>query len=275
MPCAVTAFGVKIVSPGNAGMELVIAREMVGEWNSLHAMAEKKVLVPLGAEGQTLSGDLLIAFFCTSQGAPGGERVQATESEIEKHFRAGAPVLVYYSEGRIDFAKNDLDGKQALETFKKRYESRATINSFGDEKELRVRLTRDLDAVIGAHARFRLGEASVPGAPPAVEASRPAALSKWAQLLLIEACEDPEAYIGRVKDGSSLKIQANGKQLVEQGNPGSVVAWDEAFHELLSGEMIRDAGCNGRLFQISNRGFEFLRSIGKSPVGYIAELGGM
>jgi hypothetical protein len=38
---------------------------------------------------------------------------------------------------------------------------------------------------------------------------------------------------------------------------------------------IRDAGCNGQLFQISTKGFDFLKTIGKTPVGYIAELGGM
>jgi len=75
--------------------------------------------------------------------------------------------------------------------------------------------------------------------------------------------------------GGMLKIQANGKQLVEQGDPATVAKWDGAFEELLAGGFIRDAGCNGQLFQISAKGFDFLKSLGKSPVGYIAELGGM
>ena len=100
-------------------------------------------------------------------------------------------------------------------------------------------------------------------------------LSACAQEILIEACDDFEAYIGRNKVGTTLKIQANGKQLVEQGNPETVAKWDRAFDELLSGGYIHDAGYNGQLFQISTRGFEFLKSIGKTPVGYIAELGGM
>jgi hypothetical protein len=42
---------------------------------------------------------------------------------------------------------------------------------------------------------------------------------------------------------------------------------------LLSGGYIHDAGCNGRLFQITAKGFAYLKSLGHAPVGYIAELG--
>ena len=102
-----------------------------------------------------------------------------------------------------------------------------------------------------------------------------APLSECAKTILSEACDDFEGYIGRTKVGAMLKIQANGKQLVEPGDPAAVVRWDAAFNELLSGAYIRDAGYNGQLFQITPKGFEFLKTIGKAPVGYIAELGGM
>ncbi len=91
----------------------------------------------------------------------------------------------------------------------------------------------------------------------------------------MEACDDFEGYIGRTMLGGHLRIQANGKQLVEHqgrhlgrgvGNAPSTSSCPAAF--------IRDAGCNGQLFQISSRGFDFLKTLGKTPVGYIAELGG-
>ena len=86
-------------------------------------------------------------------------------------------------------------------------------------------------------------------------------MSPWAQTILIEACDDFEAYIGRIKVGNTLKIQANGKQLVEQNDPAAAAKWDGAFQELLEGDFIHDAGCNGQLFQISARGFDFLKTI--------------
>ena len=281
MPCAVTAFTVKIDSPGDAGMESIIAREVIYQWNASHSLEQKRVLIPLGNTGapanKNSSGDLLVAFFCASQGVPDEFSSQAVEGEIEKQIEAGRPVLIYFSEGRVDFGGVAVHRTRALDQFKKRFESHAVIDSFGDEKEFRAKFTRQLDTTIRTHAYFK-------GVAPACSAATQAGsaissstreLSKLARELLIEACEDFEAYIGWFKDDRTLKIQANGKQLVEQGNPKAAAMWESAFGELLTGGFIRDAGCNGQLFQISPKGFDFLKSIGKTPVGYIAELGGM
>jgi hypothetical protein len=51
--------------------------------------------------------------------------------------------------------------------------------------------------------------------------------------------------------------------------------WENAFHELLHGGYIREAGFHGQLYQISAKGFDLLKTLGKTPVGYIAEMGGM
>jgi hypothetical protein len=155
----------------------------------------------------------------------------------------------------------------------------ATVDSYADDKEFRGKFARHLDVTVSTHDHFKV-DTVCPSAPPVaipkvLDPRRTGPLSPWAQTILIEACDDFEAYIGRIKVGGTLKIQANGKQLVEQDSPASVAKWDSAFEELLEGDFIRDAGCNGQLFQISAKGFDFLKSIGKSPVGYIAELGGM
>ncbi len=97
--------------------------------------------------------------------------------------------------------------------------------------------------------------------------------SKLAQSLLVQACDDPEAYIGHLKDSRGLKIQVNGRQVVDQSKPESMAEWEEAFQELVRHGLVRDAGCNGQLFQISHAGFQFLETLGKYPIGYIAELG--
>lgn len=99
--------------------------------------------------------------------------------------------------------------------------------------------------------------------------------SKWAQALLVQACDDPEVYLARRKDARGVSIQVNGRQFIEPGNAESAAQWDGAFGELIAAGLIRDAGCNGQLFQISAQGFEFLETLGKHPIGYIAELGGM
>jgi hypothetical protein len=281
MPCTVTAFGVRVASPGDAAMEVIIAREVIREWNALHAFEQKRVLLPLDNDDKggcdVYPNDMLIAFFCGSSGAPIDLSSDA-EAEIERQLKGGRPAHVYFSGARVDLIGTDAERAKALEGFKKKY-APATVDLYGDEKEFRAKFARNLDATINTHPHFKVDEASQSStaAESSSSGSRSAeaSLSTCAQTILVEACDDFEAYIGRIKIGNMLKIQANGKQLVEQDNPEAAAKWDSAFHELLSGGYIRDAGCNGQLFQISTKGFEFLKTIGKTPVGYIAELGGM
>ncbi len=273
MPCTVTAFSVKIASLGDAGMELTIAREVIGDWNARHALDQKRILLPQdGMDARAISSsDMMIAFVCGKTGTFGG-----IEAEIELHLQGGRPGLVYFSEGRVDLAGGHASPGRPLEEFRKRHAA-AIIDSYADEKELRAKLARQLDATISTHAHFKAGEPDLADVIPVLPDVAPAAepLSPCAVTILSEACDDFEAYIGRIKAGGMLRIQANGKQLVEQNDAVTVAKWDSAFNELLNGDYIRDAGCNGQLFQISTKGFDFLKTIGKTPVGYIAELGGM
>jgi hypothetical protein len=278
MPCTVTAFGVKIASPGGAGMELTIVRDAIREWNGHYAWQQKRVLLPI--EGDTpdasCSGDMLIAFFCGAQDSP-SERATAFAAEVEKQVHQGHPALVYFSDGRADLMGDDVSSGRAMSEFGKRFPT-AAVDSYGDEKELRAKFARQLEITIANHVHFKAKAPELAEILPAIEpahAPQPKALSMCAQTILVEACDDFEAYIGRIKAGGMLKIQANGKQLVTQQDPASIEKWDGAFQELLANDFIHDAGCNGQLFQISTAGFAFLKSIGKSPVGYIAELGGM
>lgn len=277
MPFALTAYSVEIASPGDSAMELIIAREVICEWNALHALERKQILLPLYGEGARAGSpaDMLVAFFPASQGTPDEQAVRDTGGEIEKHLKAGRPALVYFSGARADFAAASVAQEKEWNDLKRRYESRTAVDSYGDEKEFRAKFSRQIDTILDAHGHFQDNKASAPVAAPAPPPEPERELSSHARTLLSEACEDFEAYIGRIKIGNTLKIQANGKQLVDPAKPEMIATWDAAFGELLTGGYIRDAGCNGQLYQISTKGFDFLKSIGKTPVGYIAEMGGM
>ncbi len=278
MPCSVTAFSVKIASPGDAGIELTIARDVIGEWNAQHALGQKQILLPLDEEAARnhFPCDVLIAFFCNSQGSVSDRIASGSEVEIEKHLQGGRPALLFLSDARDDLAKTQGLRRLALDECKKRY-AEASVESYSDEKEFRTKFARQLEATITTHAYFKIPAVgsvqTTTQKGPAPQTPKP--LSSCAQLILSEACDDFEAYIGRIKLGATLRIQANGKQLVEQDDSTAATRWESAFQELLSGGYIRDAGCNGQLFQISTKGFDFLKTIGKTPVGYIAEMGGM
>lgn len=254
-------------------MELTIVRDAIREWNAHNAWEQKRILLPLDCDSApACSPDLLIAFFCGAS----NERAAAFEAEVEKQVQAGRPALAYFSDGRADLTEEPSSPGRAMHDFAKRYPT-AAVDSYGDEKELRGKFARQLDVTVGNHVHFKTDAPALAEVIPAMPEppAAPKALSMCAQSILVEACDDFEAYIGRIKVGGMLKIQANGKQLVDQQDPATIEKWDSAFQELLANDFIRNAGGNGQLFQISSKGFDFLKSIGKSPVGYIAELGGM
>src|SRR5277367_2849852 len=93
MPSTVTLFSVKIACPGDAAMELVVALDVIAQWNARHALDEKRILLPLGED---LAGDaehdLLIEFFCGSI-VPTEADSAAAEEEIESQLRQGRPAL--------------------------------------------------------------------------------------------------------------------------------------------------------------------------------------
>lgn len=278
MPCTVTAFSVKIAFPGTAAMESIIAREVMAGWNAHHALEEKRILVPLDEEEKPdpRGTDLLVSFFCDSPASGPSSSSDEAEAEIEKQLKGGKPALIYFSEARDGLAGHPMPEGHGLVDFKKRFAA-AMIESYANEKELRAKISQQLEAMMCGHNYFKPAEpASTLTAQAAAPESKPdAPPSEYAQVILFEACDDFEGYIGHVKTATQLRIQANGKQLVEPQTPENIAKWDAAFHELLSNGYIRDAGFNGQLFQISAKGFAFLKTIGRNPVGYIAELGGM
>ena len=246
-----------------------MACDVIREWNAAHALRDGKVLLPL-TDSAPCTCDMLVAFLHPTPGAP----MATMEHEIEAYLAGKRSVFIYFSEARAAFG---YAGEHAdVERCKARYAGRAVVDSFNDEKEFRARFAQQLEATL------QLLPSLVPATPPEplpdsepspAVAARDGEISDLARQILFAACEDAEAYLGRLKDGATLKIQANGQQLVPANDPAAAAQWEVAFNEILKHGLIRDAGCHGRLFQISNEGFAYLKTLGKAPVGYIAELG--
>ena len=268
MPSTATLFSVKIVSPREVEMESAMACGVIADWNSTHSLSHKIVLLPLTQEkaAQAGPGDVLIAFLHATPGALG-----AMEREIESYLQRKRPVFIYFSKARIAFTRSGEYCEGTLREFEARYAAQAVVDSFSDEKEFCAKFAQQLETTMRSHRAQDTSSLDVPA--PDEPKLAPLGVSELAQKLLIEACADPEAYIGRVRDSSGLKLQANGQQFVEPGNPAAAERWEAAFNELLNGGYIRHAGCHDRLFQISTKGFEYLQTLGHAPVGYIAELG--
>jgi hypothetical protein len=283
MSSPATLFSVKIASPRDVAMEAAMACDVIREWNATHALRDHKVLVPL-SDSAAVPCDMLVAFLHPTPGAP----METMEIEIGSYLTDVKPVFIYLSEARTAFGHAGATHEDA-ELCKSRYAGRAVVDSFKDEKEFRARFAQQLEAALqrvpslapcqppeplpDEQSDSRSTAAAQAAASPSPAPAPAAEVSELARQLLFAACDDPEAYIGRLKDGSTLKIQANGQQFVPPGDAAATARWEAAFRELLDRGFLRDAGCHGRLFQISTDGFAYLKTQGKSPVGYIAELG--
>ena len=278
MPSLVTLFTVKIASPRDVEIEAGLACAVVRDWNAAHALSERMVLLPLTENeiGEGEPCDVLIAFLHAAPGTP--LEIGTIEREIDSHLARGKPAFIYFSEARVALAHADEDDEREC---KDRYAGRAVVDSFNDEKEFRAKFAQQLETTVRSHSSFHSGteRGASPILPlveplPDLPKLAPCGVSELAQKILVTACEDSEAYIGRHRDGDTLKIQANGEQLVPPGDPALAAKWEAALQELLAGGYVREAGCQGRLFQISAKGFDYLlKELGKTPVGYIAELG--
>jgi hypothetical protein len=248
-----------------------MACDVIREWNAAHALRDHKVLLPL-TEAMPQPCDMLVAFLHPTPGAP----METMELEIESYLADKKSVFIYLSEARTAFGHATTH--EDAELCKSRYAGRAVVDSFSDEKEFRARFAQQLESTLQLVPNLvpTTPPEPLPDAEPVKAAPAPAMsaeISELALKLLFAACDDPEAYIGRLKDGATLKIQANGQQFVPPGDSAAAAQWEAAFQEILDRKYVRDAGCHGRLFQISTEGFAFLKTKGKSPVGYIAELG--
>ena len=90
--------------------------------------------------------------------------------------------------------------------------------------------------------------------PPA----EPFQLSEEARDLLTEATRDHSRLILRSRTQGGTAIQTNRKFFGEFGNPKTEAAWENVIYELLNQGFIRDPKGEGKAFEVTNKGFEFV-----------------
>src|SRR5206468_6654815 len=106
MSYTATVVKVMIASPSDVPQERRLARDVIEEWNAIHAEDRGIVLMPVGWETHSSpemgdrpqaiinrqllrNSDLLIAVFWTRLGSPTGAAQSGTVEEIEEHLGAG------------------------------------------------------------------------------------------------------------------------------------------------------------------------------------------
>jgi hypothetical protein len=263
MPFNAQVLEVMIASPGDVPQERQTVREVVNEWNDVHARDRGQVLLPvswenrasplMGAHPQKIineqvleDADLLVAVFWTRIGSRTDESVSGTVEELQSHIKAGKPAMLYFSAAPV--APDSIDPKQyaALKAFKKECQAKGLYESYESITEFREKLTRQLALTI--NRQFSAAAVTTDDAP--VDA---APLGDAARTLLLTATAEglSKGTIMYIRSFEGASVQAGGQQLAsDQKDAREEARWRAGIRELTDRQFIEDRGGRGQVYQV-------------------------
>lgn len=262
-----------IASPGDVQSERNIVREVVHEWNAMHAVSRKAVLMPvgwethstplMGAEPQAIinwqilqESDLLIAVFWTRLGTPTASAKSGTVEEIEKHIAAGKPAMIYFSSAPVALDSVDRDQYDALTAFKKSCQSKGLYETYDSPAQFHEKVRRQLSQTLNSNPYFtklltvKIG-ANVPSVAPAVI---PTLSREASELLKTAVAAGGDIMVIAFLGGSA--VQTGGRNFVESGNPRSRAIWEGAVGELEQQGFIQSSDPKRQVFRVTRKGYD-------------------
>ena len=81
-------------------------------------------------------------------------------------------------------------------------------------------------------------------------------LSEEAKELLVEATKDRRRRIVKFSTFGGVSIQTNGQSFGERGDARSEAKWERAIRELLEQGLVEDTAGEGKVFEVTDEGFE-------------------
>lgn len=269
--CA-NAFNVMIASPGDVASERSIIRDVIYEWNAVHASVRKIVLLPIGWESHSspemgaspqsiinnqILGkcDLLVGVFWTRIGTATDNFASGTVEEIERHIESGKPAMLYFSSQPVAMDTVDLEQIARLKTFKESCRARGLFESYDSHSDFKEKFYRHLQLKVNEHSLFKVAGDEVAAELLESKTQLPA-LSSEARILLKEASLDPHGTILYVRYTSGTDIQTNGKNVIPSGERREIAKWEQALEELTNNGLVVARGHKGELFEVSNLGYQ-------------------
>jgi len=276
MAYTATVFQVMIASPSDVTEECELARQAVYEWNDQHAYSKRIVLAPTGwkTHSAPLMGkhpqriineqvlehaDLLIGIFWTRIGTSTGREDSGTVEEIKRHVAAGKPAMLYFSKRPAELDKTDRQQYEKLRDFKTYCQREGLFNEFRSTSEFKENFAKHL--VLTINDNDYLKEAASTFAKQVqggqADMAAPLQLSVEAKSLLVEAVQDTDGRIIRMKLRGGLMVQTNGKNMVEAQDARTVARWDGAIKELCERRLLEDCSYKGEVFAVTSEGYKF------------------
>ncbi|MDO9339502.1 MAG: hypothetical protein Q7T72_03135 [Bacteroidales bacterium] len=274
-------YNVMLASPSDVIEELKIAREVVLEWNNIHSISKKIVLLPIDWEYNSYSSfgdrpqeilnqqilknaDLLVGIFWTRIGTPTGKAISGTVEEIEEHIKSGKPTMLYFSNRQINPDKIDDEQYKAVINLKTEYQKKGLTYSFESSDHFRSQFQRQLPMLINNTDYFSgFEEYPLDSVTDVEPESKKIDLSPEAKLLLIEASMDRHGQIMKLHFTNGFAIRTNNKNLNKDNSPRLKAKWDSVFGELISNDLIKEVGYKGEIFELTAKGYglaDFLKT---------------
>jgi len=268
-------YNLMIASPGDVDNERRIVREIVYEWNVIHSMRRKIILLPIGWETHSFPAmgdrpqkiinsqllkhcDLLVGIFWTRIGTSTGLYPSGTVEEIEEHIKAGKPAMLYFSNKPAYPDSINQKQYEKLIVFKKSCQDRGLYETYDSISEFKEKFFRQL--------QLKLNESDFLGILSNIKDDEHKIeyennnsiinkLSKEAKILLSESSNDTNGTILflRVLDGCEL--QTNGKNFITGKDHREVARWKSALNQLISEEIVIERGYKGEIFELTSKGY--------------------
>lgn len=246
-----------------------IVRDVIDEWNAIHAEERRLVLMPkdwkshsspeMGERPQEVINkqilrncDLLIAVFWTKLGSLTGKALGGTVEEIEEHLQAEKPAMIYFSSTPVPPERIDSEQYNALKEFKESCRKRGLVEEYDSPAKFREKLGRQLAQTI---IRNFTDAASPSGVSSVPEPESDPKLSPEAQELLLEAVKDKGRCIMKNRTHDGTCIQTNGREFSNRGDPRSEAKWEGAVDELYHKGLIEDHAGKGEVFFVTDKGY--------------------
>lgn len=275
MPFPATAIKVMIASPSDVSAERQIVREVIHEWNSVHAEGRGQVLLAVGWESHASpemgdrpqeiinrqllrDADMLVAVFWTRLGTPTGYAPSGTVEEIEFHVGSNRPALLYFSTASAPPDRLDIPQLEALRSFRESCRQRGLVETYSDLGEFRVKVARQLVQVV--FQRFPAES------EPKLESPQESfELSDAATELLVEASRDSQGVIVQSETMAGGSVGTNNRSFIQRGDARAHALWRGAVSELHRNGLIEDRVGKGQVFFLTDLGFRTVDLLTRPP----------
>lgn len=263
---------VMIASPGDVQRERQLVRDILHEYNDLHARANKCVLLPVGWETHSapdLGGrpqelinktvlencDILVGVFWTRLGSPTGVEESGTVEEIKKHIESGKPAMVYFSSAPVVPESIDQDQFNAVQEFKKWCMQRGLIEHYDTHTDFIEKFRNHIVRVVRDTPSLNEGRQAtrVSAAPPASKLEEEISAEAMT-IIKTSASADGEILCMNLMGGR--EIYAGGQSLVPDKTRRTQARWEAAIEELEGLGLIIARGHKREVFELTAKGYE-------------------